>query len=623
MQAELKEKIYSLVNQAEILLVAPPFMPLDRPSLGLHMLQAAAADADLNVGILYVNQLLAAEIGMEAYQTICEAPKGWLPGERFFSRAAYGTPAWGYRSDSFFDALDRSMTPHPPKRKLLDLEKKAGPFMDALASLIAYSPCRVLGVMGAQDLNNPGIALIKRVKEENPQISTFMTGPNCEGSLAEGVAALHPSVDHVLSGECETLFVGYLQDTLTGTPMEDRILEAEPVISLDNLATPNYAQYYEQLQLFLPEEDKLATSSWIPYETSRGCWWGQKQHCTYCGLKDASLRFRLKSPDRVIEELTHLLATSPSNRVCMADNLMPQDYLENLLPRIKNELPPTRIFYQQKANLSLEQMDLLRQSGVAAIQVGIEALTSNVLSLLHKGSNARQNIMMLRYARALGIDLKWNLFWGVPDDSEQDYQQTRDLIPLLTHLQPPEAYLPLSIDRFSPYFETPEKWEIQDIRPIPSYADVNPAHIFPEEVASHFLARYESAGFREPRLVGRIQVLLARWHKYWAAGVNSAETLRIVYYGKRFLLLDTRSVTGGNKSRFLAEEEARALMQTRPYLPSPEMDKAIKEKLAVVVDDWFVPLITAKIDLLKAFETGAPLPKARSGATGKPIVDLV
>ncbi len=481
--------------------------------------------------------------------------------------------------------------------------------MDALANLIAQSPCQILGVLGGQEQNNAAVALLRRAKEKAPRLTTFMAGPNCEGILSEGVAALHPSVDHVFSGELEGLFVNFLQDALEGELPEDRIVKGYPVFAPDTMATPSYKDYYHQLKLFLPDETRLERESWIPYETSRGCWWGHHHHCTYCGLNNETLQFRLKSPDRVIEELRALLAENPVNRINMADNLMPREYVKTLLPRLKEELPPVKILYQQRSNLSLEEMTQLKQAGVTSIEAGVEALTTNTLSLLHKGSTAKGNIMMLRYARALGIDVKWNLFWGVPGDSEADYQETRDLIPLLTHLQPPQTYSPLSIDRFSPYFEKPDNWGLQEIRPIPSYGDVNPDHVFPEEVAYHFLARYESAGFREPRLVGRIQMLLARWHKCWATGADSAETLRIVLYGKRFLLLDTRSATGGDKSRFLEEDEARSLMKTRPYIPCPDMDKALSEKLAVVLDDWFVPLITARAELLHAFENDEKAPR--------------
>ena len=39
----------------------------------------------------------------------------------------------------------------------------------------------------------------------------------------------------------------------------------------------------------------------IPLETSRGCWWGMKHHCIFCGLNGKQMAFQDKSPDRVAQ----------------------------------------------------------------------------------------------------------------------------------------------------------------------------------------------------------------------------------------------------------------------------------------------------------------------------------
>ena len=41
-------------------------------------------------------------------------------------------------------------------------------------------------------------------------------------------------------------------------------------------------------------------------ETSRGCWWGERMHCTFCGLNGATMAYRSKSAPRALAELTHL-----------------------------------------------------------------------------------------------------------------------------------------------------------------------------------------------------------------------------------------------------------------------------------------------------------------------------
>ena len=75
------------------------------------------------------------------------------------------------------------------------------------------------------------------------------------------------------------------------------------------------------------------------------------------------MAFRYKSPDRVIGDLQKLLANNPSRQIFMTDNIMPHCYFQTLLPRLSNELSDVKIFYEQKANLSLQNVLALRRAG--------------------------------------------------------------------------------------------------------------------------------------------------------------------------------------------------------------------------------------------------------------------
>ena len=66
----------------------PPFADIDRPVLGVHILQAVARQVGKEVRILYANLALAARIGVERYNTIGYASIVALLGERCFAPAA-------------------------------------------------------------------------------------------------------------------------------------------------------------------------------------------------------------------------------------------------------------------------------------------------------------------------------------------------------------------------------------------------------------------------------------------------------------------------------------------------------------------------------------------------------
>jgi hypothetical protein len=69
-------------------------------------------------------------------------------------------------------------------------------------------------------------------------------------------------------------------------------------------------------------------------ETARGCWWGEKHHCTFCGLNGATMAFRKKSPDRVLSELVELSGKHRLLRFQTVDNIIAMSYFRDVLPRI-------------------------------------------------------------------------------------------------------------------------------------------------------------------------------------------------------------------------------------------------------------------------------------------------
>src|SRR5262249_61544426 len=96
-----------------------------------------------------------------------------------------------------------------------------------------------------------------------------------------------------------------------------------PRAALDALPAPDYAEYFDRAaSLELPTD-----SVWIPFESARGCWWGARHHCTFCGLNGTTMRFRAKSPQRVLDELTTQARRYRNFRFEAADNILDPRHL--------------------------------------------------------------------------------------------------------------------------------------------------------------------------------------------------------------------------------------------------------------------------------------------------------
>jgi hypothetical protein len=270
------------------------------------------------------------------------------------------------------------------------------------------------------------------------------------------------------------------------------------------------------------------------------------------------------------------------------------------------------LFYEQKANLSLAQVMALKQAGVFEIQPGIEALSTSLLKRMDKGVSARQNIALLRYARAAELNLSWNLLWGFPGDQRQEYEETLALLPLLRHLQPPTGFYHLSIDRFSPYFDRPADYGLRQLKPFGGYAQLLPEGVDLDQVAYCFVADYDCDSHCHPELIITIQRELKAWQAAWQAAIKLSSTIKMptppllrvsVEADGHYLLRDTRGLPDTEERYWLTRSQASAVLAARPFIPTAEIKWALERKVGVVLGDWYVPLATAEPLLLQEFET--------------------
>jgi len=604
-----------MLGPADVLLIVPPFAELNQPSLGVHLLQACGRKAGFRVKVLYANLLLARVIGERAYEKICAPPSGSFAGERFFARCAYRVPPLGRHSKKMFEwvwvvtdaddgpAIETDLAPEQPitLRELRRLEAGAENFVDSVAREISRLPYRIVGCTTTFQQTSASVALLNRIKFLNEDTVTVLGGANCEGDMSRGIASLGARIDYIFSGDSETTFVESIRAILVGSRPRERIIRGAPCINMDGLPTPSFTEFYEQRRRFLPRSATAEEDTEILYETSRGCWWGQKQQCSFCGLTGEGMVFRQKTPDRVIEELRTLLHSHPTRRVMMTDNIMPHTYFKTLLPRLAGELPQHSIFYEQKANLSWAKVMALKEAGITSIQPGIEALCSRLLKLMRKGVQARQNLMLLRYARTAGIQLFWSLLWGFPGDELQAYQETLAILPLLHHLPPPETLSHLAIDRFSPYFTQRAKIGVHHVKPITAYHEFLPGRADVRRIAYHFTADYKCDAHAHLDAIRNLWREVERWHAAWPeANGQPLEDLQISHDNERYTLVDTRRVTGKRKTYVLDESQASSLLSPRLYSGSQFEAWALGQKVAVVVDGWFVPLPVADPKIFSA-----------------------
>ncbi|MGH3850607.1 MAG: hypothetical protein ACRDRT_13040, partial [Pseudonocardiaceae bacterium] len=290
----------------DALIIVPPVCELRYPSLGAHTLQACAGAAGFRVRVFYANLLFASHIGPTRYGTLGRAAPGSFLGERLFARAAYGVPPLGDHADMFAperiyetDFAAAVFQDDPPgayealRFEGLRTEAEIPAWVEAAGKYIADLGISVVGATTTFQQTAPAIALLSALHRHAGGVTTIIGGANCEGEMAEGIRSIAPFIDYIFSGESEHTFPEFLRELAGGEPPAERIIQGKPCDKMDGIPPLDYDDYFEQRGAYLSRpDDAVVGKASVPYETSRGCWWGQKQHCTFCGLNGEGMPFR-------------------------------------------------------------------------------------------------------------------------------------------------------------------------------------------------------------------------------------------------------------------------------------------------------------------------------------------
>ncbi|HKS46198.1 MAG TPA: RiPP maturation radical SAM C-methyltransferase [Amycolatopsis sp.] len=506
-----------------VVLVNMPWASIAFPSLALGILKRRVADEIpggevevVNANIEFVDWLTdRAELAADEYEA-CASGNFSAYSEWIFSSALYDDPH--YKASEFCDRIAGQVS--PSLVSMADrLHRVAPDFVRQLAERIAAASPDVVGFTTMFSQNTAALAGAKAVKRFLPDVATVLGGANCDG---EQGAALHRNfdfVDFVVRGEGEIVLPQLVKGLcggadIAGLPglcrrLPDGSSVANPMdakpLPPAVLVPPDYDGYYEQ-------HAASRAGTWVEpkivVESSRGCWWGAKHHCTFCGLNGSFMEYRSKRPGRFVDELLALVEKHRVLDVIVSDNILDMGYLTSALPKIQEAGYDLRISYEIKANLRLDQLRTLRNAGITYVQPGIENLNSHVLHLMDKGVSGCQNVRLLRDAETLGLNVAWNYLYGFPGETNEDYTSILDQMPTLYHLTPAHGATRLLVERFSPYFNRPELG-FRDVRPGEYYSLI---YDLPERELHDLVYLFDSApqGIDEA-VVARLERAVDEW----------------------------------------------------------------------------------------------------------------
>ncbi|MBP2303368.1 RiPP maturation radical SAM C-methyltransferase [Azospirillum picis] len=579
-------------SNVQVLLIVPPFYTYGHPSLGTAVLKSALAQRGITSRVLYANAAYARQIGLDFYREIMSVVSpDELYQEQIFSRSAHGDfapsrPAETHggsfysRYYQLFSHKKSRLTP----QELAQAIDGAEAFLDQAVAEIAQSRPAIVGLSSLYSQVNASLALAKAIKRALPETVVVIGGSNCYGEMGEELAR-QPHLDYVFDGEADVAFPDFCERLLRdGDRPAEKLIRCLPVQTLEEFDIPDYSDFLEQ---FAPEERDI----FLYFETSRGCWWGVKNRCRFCGISYDGMAFRTKSARKAASHLSEIRKRYPEYTLFYGcDSVFPNSYFDDFFQELGDRGFDGTVFYQIKPMFDFDKLSRMKEQGITILGPGIESLSTKHLKMMKKGTTAARNITVLRNCKEIGIEAKWNHLVALPNDSADDYRQIADLIPLLQHLDPP-VITPIYIQRFSPYFDQREDHGITDIRPMEGYLKSFPPGIDLMKLAYNFTGDMASDIRGRPELLARFMLEIRKWYDRW-----SARPAELVVYrdGGRLRIRDTRDCAV-DEVVDIDEADLDLLRSYRSFRPKgdagQQVDALVRRGFIAEIDGGFLTLV--------------------------------
>jgi len=450
-----------------------PWQSLELPPLPVGILAATIRSArpDDHVSVRHANisfveflhERTGGALTPDEYGDVVEHGLFHGLGDWVFTSALYPDASW---PEERYAAYRRSRHVHDGPARLM--RELAPEFIELTATEILADGPDVVGLSTTFMQNVPCLALATALKRCEPSVVVVLGGGNCDGPMGAALHRAFPVLDYVVSGEGEQALLALLQaldagagrDSLASVPGlcwrdGERSVANPPAsepLDMDAVPTPRFDDWFEAVEGGLVRE---YVEPKLILEAARGCWWGMRKHCTFCGLNGSNMTFRSKPPQRVFSEIGDYVTRHQVLDVVMVDNIMDMGYISTLLPDLAATGWDLRLHYEVKSNLKRDHVRAMADAGVVHIQPGIESLSTRVLNIMAKGVDGVTNVRLLRDCEDLRVTTPWNYLYGFPGEEAEDYRSIIDQMPNLYHLQPPRIATRITVERFSPYHNDP------------------------------------------------------------------------------------------------------------------------------------------------------------------------
>lgn len=459
------------MHRLRVLLVTMPLAEPLLPNLAIEQLAQIARSAGFPCDVMYGTLRLPREVSFELIHGSA--------GPALFA------PLYDRVVADYFEQVVLSIEPALPAERVaeraLELSIAADWASECIERCLADIGVGQFDAVGfsigfdAQKL--PSAVLAQKLKKREPRLIVIAGGTGCDGVMGPALLQAFSEFDCVIRGEADLIFADLLSrieegDTRSQSSDEIwrdhrslRTKRAPLPLTLGSVPPPKYDDFLAQKEHCGRTERPLT----LMLETSRGCWWGAKHHCTFCGIKAVDDVYRALDATDAVSRILALQDTYSPDLIYCTDSVLDHGYYATVLPKLAELREAGRfrsgLFFELKSNVKKEYVALLAAAGVVRAQPGIENFSTHILKAVRKGVTGLRQAAVLKWCATYGIQLIYGLLIGTPEETVDDLRTNKRLCAALHHLPPPISVNRLGLHRFSPYFENQVQYGFKDVQP--------------------------------------------------------------------------------------------------------------------------------------------------------------
>ncbi len=506
-----------------------PWVTTVRPSIALGILTRICQREGVWARALYPNLDLCATVGMDVYGEFADERDLFGMSEHLFAVDLFGVDQLD--SDPYLEAFTSASATMDLGRLadlafLRELRDSVVPafLSETLERVLALDP-DVVGFTSTFNQVMPSLALAGRLKQSRPGVQVIVGGACFDGEMGlEYHRALPEVIDHVFLGEAETSFGEYVRGLrdgretgrIPGVTAHDgarvQVVPGTPLADMDSSPLPDYDDFFRESARVAERTGMVFNVENLPFESARGCWWGQKSHCVFCGINEELMPFRAKGVERVVQDIVALSARYQVARFCATDWIMPLRHCDELFDRLRELDLDLELFWEVRPSFRKRQVRAMSEAGVTHVQPGIESFSTPLLKLMGKHGSGIRNVQFLRWCREAGVKPSYNILTGFAGERAEWYDEMAALLPRLRHLAPPiSGPSPIEMHRFAPLHDRPERFGVERYDVRSDYRFSYPEGRIDGRRAAYFFEHATRSAVSDEACAARLRDAVAPW----------------------------------------------------------------------------------------------------------------